>query len=271
MTNWVTKRMLPLSGVLALLLGLIVATVGIILYGSGMTTNLLAGSADLLIGIAIAILVVDRINRSNLRRQWTAAYQALHGLLAATFVDVMRLFYVQSSPGAWAANASRYEDAIDLATLHVGSLRSTIEGFSATLDPDDYATCRKVEQRLAWMVSRLSKLSSIGVMDRGALELMAATSATLAEFIEKEKDQRYVAAARTAEDALDQCGFRGIATSDLVPDEIWHYRFACQNYILEQNEFPLSSQRTIMDDIDNELAIYYFALDRSLLESLTAK
>src|SRR5437773_11911649 len=99
MANWIKTRMLPLSGVLALLLGLIVAAVGIVLYGSGMTTNLLAGSADLLIGIAVAILVVDRINRSNIKRQWTVAYQALHGLLAATFVDVMRLFYVQSSSG----------------------------------------------------------------------------------------------------------------------------------------------------------------------------
>jgi hypothetical protein len=121
------------------------------------------------------------------------------------------------------------------------------------------------------MVRRLSKLASIGVMDRGALELMAATSAALAQFIEKEKDQRYIAAARTAEDALGQCGFRDIVRPDLAPDEIWHYRFICQNYILERNEFLLSSQRTIMDDIDNELAIYYFALDRRLLESLTAR
>jgi hypothetical protein len=86
MTKWITKRMLPLSGLLALLLGLIVATVGIILYGSGMTTNLLAGSADLLVGVAVAILVVDRINRSNLRRQWMVAYQALHGLLASCYI-----------------------------------------------------------------------------------------------------------------------------------------------------------------------------------------
>jgi hypothetical protein len=180
----------------------------------------------------------------------------------------MRLFYVQSSPGAYAANASLYEGAIDLATLHVGSLRSTIEGFSASLDPDDYATCRKVEQRLAWMVRRLSKLSSIGVMDRSALELMAATSVALAEFIEKEKDQRYAAAARTAEDALEQCTSCDITRPDLAPDDIWRCRFMCQDFILEQAELPLSSRRTIMDDIDNELAIFYFALDRRLLKSL---
>lgn len=50
----------------------------------------------------------------------------------------MRLLYVQSSSAAYAANASRYQDAIDLAVLHVGSLRSTLGGFASTIDPGVY-------------------------------------------------------------------------------------------------------------------------------------
>ena len=264
------KRTLPAAGGMALALGLILAIVGIVLYGTSMTTNLLAGTSDLLIGIAAAILVIDRITRANLKHQWSAAYQALHGLFAATFVDVMRLLYVQSSAEAYAANASRYQDAIDLAGLHVSSLRSTLEGFSSTIEPGTYAMCRKVEQRLSWMITRLSKLSAIGVMDRAQLQLMDSTGAILEDFIMEEKDRRYVAAVRVAELALVTAGVNKDLKPGFASQEIWRCRFECQEYILRQSNFALLSQGTIMGDIDNELALYYFALDQKLLNLLTA-
>jgi hypothetical protein len=96
MYSWVLARIVLITGMVALFLGILIAIIGLIVYGVSVGTNLLAGASDLLISIAVAIFIIDRINRANSRRQWLAAYRALHGLVAAAFVDVMRLLYVYS-------------------------------------------------------------------------------------------------------------------------------------------------------------------------------
>jgi hypothetical protein len=268
MTDWILERIVLLTGVAAFLFGLAIAVVGLAIYGNGMATNLLAGFSDLLIGIAVAILVIDRLNRANARRQWISAYQALHGLLAATFVDVMRLLYVRSSAEACAANIDRYDEFIGIATLHASSLQSTIGGFAVALDPAVHTLCRKVEQRLSWMVRSLSKDAGIIQIEQDQLELMAATGQILASFIVKERDHRYIAALKAADEALAGSGFPQDKQAKLEPGELMRYRLPAQSRVLENNQQVLRALQTIANDIDNELAIYYFALDQKLLSAL---
>src|ERR1700726_1584083 len=89
--NWIISRIVPITGMAALLFGIVIAIIGLEVYGVSVGTNLLAGASDLLISIAVATFIIQRVDRVNTRRQWLTAYHALHGLLAATFVDVMRL------------------------------------------------------------------------------------------------------------------------------------------------------------------------------------
>jgi hypothetical protein len=263
--NWIISRIVPITGVTALLFGIIIAVIGLEAYGVSVGTNLLAGASDLLISIAVATFIIERIDRVNTRRQWLTAYRALHGLLAAAFVDVMRLLSVYSSIEAYEGNMNRYTEFVGIATLHVEDLRSTAQGFASVLDPAVHTLCRTIERRLSWMVHTLA-------VDRGGpglrpheLIFMAATGKFLAEFIAKEDNHRYSTAVHSAEVALRDCGFTPsrLAGSDL--GEMMRYRMSAQSRMIENNSHLLPRVSGIYYDVDNELAIYYFALDQMLL------
>src|SRR6476469_9036548 len=264
MYSWVLARIVLITGIVALLLGILIAIIGLIVYGVSVGTNLLAGASDLLISIAVATFIIDRINHANSRRQWLAAYHALHGLVAAAFVDVMRLLYVYSDEKAYAANVSRYEEFVDIANMHVNDLRGTVQGFAAVIDPPAYTLCRTVERRLSWMVRTLSvNRGRPGVYAR-ELELMATTGKLLAEFIASEDSGRYSAAVHSAETALLACGFTPDRRMGSAPEEVMRYRLPAQSRMIRSNSNLEPRVRGIYYDIDNELAMYYFALDQRL-------
>lgn len=270
MHNWIISRIVPITGVTALLFGIIIAVIGLEAYGVSVGTNLLAGASDLLISIAVATFIIERIDRVNTRRQWLSAYHALHGLLAATFVDVMRLLTVYSSMEAYEANVNRYREFVDFATLHVEDLRSTAQGFSSVLDPAVHTLCRTIERRLSWMVHTLSA-------DRGGpglrpheLVFMAAIGKSLSEFIEKEDNDRYSTAIHSAETALLDCGLTPSRLAGSEPGEIMRYRMSAQSRIIENDSHLLPHVPGIYYDVNNELAMYYFALDQMLLAVMSS-
>jgi hypothetical protein len=266
--NWIASRIVPITGMVALVSGIIIAVIGLVVYGVSVGTNLLAGASDLLISIAVAIFIIQTVDRVNIRRQWLIAYHALHGLLAAAFVDVMRLLAVYSSMEAYEANVNRYEEFVDIAKLRVEDLRSTTQGFASMLDPAAHTLCRTIERRLSWMMHTLAT-------DRGGpglrpheLVFMAATGKLLAEFIAKEDNHRYCAAVDSAEAALLECGFAASRPSVSEPDEMIRYRMAAQSKMIENNSRLLPHVPGIYYDTDNELAMYYFALDQILLTAM---
>lgn len=268
MYSWVLARMVLITGTVALLLGLLIAAIGLAVYGVSVGTNLLAGASDLLISIAVAILIIDRINRINSRRQWLAAYHALYGLLAAGFVDVMRLLYIYSGEEAYTANASRHEEFVDIATMHVSDLRGTIQGFAAVIDPAAYTLCRTIERRLSWMVRTLSANRGRPEVYPHEFELMNITGKLLAAFIASEDGQRYSAATNSAETALLECGFRHDLKMRFEPGEAMRYRLPAQSQMIRNNSNLAPRAQGIYYDVDNELAMYYFALDQRLLTEI---
>jgi hypothetical protein len=235
MYSWVLARIVLVTGIIALFLGIPIAVIGVVAYGVSVGTNLLAGASDLLISIAVAKFIIDRINRVNTRRQWLAAYRALHGLLAAAFVDVMRLLKVYSDEKTYEANVARYEEFIAIATMHVNDLRDTVQGFAAVMDPPEYTLCRTVERRLSWMIRTLSvKRGGSGVYAH-ELELMAITGKLLAEFIASEDGGRYSGAVHSAETALLECGFIPGRRMRSVPEEVMRYRLPAQSRMISNN------------------------------------
>jgi hypothetical protein len=264
--SWARAHLVFATGAVALLLSLLLGGVGLALYGASVGTNLLAGACDLLMGIAVATFVIDRVNRVSSRRQWEAAYRALHGLLAASFIDVMRLVYVYSSAEAHEVNISRYADFVEMARMHVDDLRGTMQGFSAVIDPSSYALCRTVERRLAWLVRVLSAPKPGPASCLEELRLMAATGKLLAKFIAADDDQRLSAARDAAEAALRECGFA--ADGRAGPQEVLRYRMLAQTQMITDNPSLAVEPRGIYYDADNELAVYYFALDQRLLAEM---
>src|SRR6478735_4796302 len=138
MLGWLQTRIVTVMGIVALILGILIAVIEHIAYGSSVGTNLLATASGILISLAVATLIIDRINRLNKRRQWLVVYEALHGLLAAAFVDVMRLIHIYSNEAVNRANISRRQEFIDTATMRVNDLRGTLQGLVAVMDPAEY-------------------------------------------------------------------------------------------------------------------------------------
>jgi hypothetical protein len=253
--------------VTALALGFIIVIIGLKIYGATVGTNLLAGASDLLVGIAVATFIIERVDRVHIRRQWLTAYQALNGLLATTFVDVMRLLTVHSSVEAYKANINRYGEFVDIARLHTEDLRGTIQGFASVLDPTLHTRCRNIERRLSWMVHTLAGNRGSPIIHPHELTFMAATGKLLAEFIAREDNNRYATAAASADTALRDCGFI-LSHPGADPGEVMRYRFAAQTKMIENDDQLPPHVPGIYYDVDNELAMYYFALDQILLTAL---
>ena len=264
MLGWLQTRIVTVMGMVALILGILIAVIEHIAYGSSVGENLLATASGILISLAVATLIIDRINRLNKQRQWLVVYEALHGLLAAAFVDVMRLIHIHSNEAASMANVSRRQEFIDTATMRVNDLRGTLQGLVAVMDPAEYATCRTIERRLSWMVHIFSVGRSESTIYTTGLKIMVDSGELLAGFISKGDDTRYSDAIHSAKGALQKCGL----TSDqvgLTLGEVMSYRFRAQSQLLEANRGLRSRTQGIYYDIDNELSIYYFALDQRLL------
>lgn len=191
MYGWLQARIVTIMGIVALVLGILIAVLEHIAYGSSVGANLLATASGILISLAVATLIIDRINRLNRQRQWLVVYEALHGLLAAAFVDVMRLIYIHSSEAAHKANAGRYQEFIDTATMRVTDLRGTLQGLVAVMDPADYATCRTIERRLSWMAHIFSAGRGASTIYSPGLKIMVGSGELLAGFISKEDDAKY--------------------------------------------------------------------------------
>jgi hypothetical protein len=267
--NWIISRIVPITGIAALVSGITIAIIGLKVYGVSVGTNLLAGASDLLISIAVATFIIQNVDRINTRRQWLTAYHALHGLLAATFVDVMRLLSVHSSIEAYQVNVNRYREFVDIATLHVEDLRSTAQGFASVLDPAVHTLCRTIERRLSWMVHTLAVERGGPGLRPHELIFMATTGKYLAEFIAREDNHRYSTAVHSAETALHECGFTPSRLANSEPDKMMTYRMMAQSRMIENNRNLLPHVPGIYYDVDNELAMYYFALDRILLTGMS--
>jgi hypothetical protein len=144
-----------LVGFAALGLAIAIGIFGRLLYGDSMTVNILSGLFELLLSVAVAVFIIDRVSRMQARKDWKVAYGAVSGLLAAAFIDVMRLLFLRLNEQNYAANRTRYGEFISIADLHMSALRSSIEGFAMAFEPRSLQLVRSVDLRLSWLMNRL--------------------------------------------------------------------------------------------------------------------
>ncbi|MFF0000734.1 hypothetical protein [Streptomyces avermitilis] len=232
-----------------------------------MTGNIVSEAVGILIDIAIVSLVVERIASMQRRREWDFAYAALMESTASTFVDVMRLLYVRTSPRAFSANIDRYGEFVKIATLHASTLRSNIEGFATALTPEAHSLCRRTEQRLLWMIDRLSERPPEPVMEERHFSFMNGVAAEFLAFSQKEGGQRYQSERQVIDAALQSIGeFRRGGGELRSFSDLMEYRLSVQSELLRsvQPDSTLAV-RTIRDDFDNRYSFGYFLLDSELL------
>lgn len=268
MGSFPSRVTLALVGVCALAGGIGLAIASLLLL-EGMTGNIASEAVGILIDIAIVSLVVERVASMQRRREWDFAYAALIESTASTFVDIMRLLYVRTSPHAFSANIDRYEEFVKIATLHASTLRSNIEGFATALTPEAHSLCRRTEQRLLWMIDRLSEPPPAPVTEERHFSLMNGVATEFVAFSRKEGGRRYQSERQAIDAALQYIGeFPGDRGESGTLNDLMRYRLSVQSELLRSAQ-PDSSftVRGIRDDFDNRHSFGYFLLDSELLPS----
>ena len=254
---------MTLVAVVALILAVACGIAGWLVFGQDMTVNVISGLMELLLGVAVAVFIVDRLERRHRRREWTAAYAAINGLLAAAFVDVMRLLFVQVA-SHYAGDKARYPEFLELARFHCTALRSAIEGFATVLEPDSHRGFRSIEFRLSWLTQKLSD-RQVAPAGEAYLHQMQQIAADITQFLSREADPKYTAAHTAARSIAGEL-WEGRGMQGGLREAIAN-RYVAQTRLLQELDIVHPSGRYIFDDIDNDIAVAYFALDHELLSS----
>jgi hypothetical protein len=97
--------------------------------------------------------LIETLQQSDQRR--ALARRLLVAVVAAVFVDQMRMLYVGASDLAKRSNAPRYPEFVQMAEQHLHDFHSLFQRHAADLDAEFISAARKVEQRCLWMFARL--------------------------------------------------------------------------------------------------------------------
>lgn len=259
-----TTRVTMVAGVVALLLAVAVATVGVFRFGQDLEVNLWAGVAGLFLDIAVAALVINVLTRIEIHRRWHASYHALSGRFAACYVAAMRLFYIRLGPTAYEANESRIPEFIEIFKLHLDDLRSNLEAFATLLEPDTYAECRAIEQRL-WRLLIHIQLDVPIAHDRD-VNIMRAVARHVSGFIRRHDPQKYDDTLRAVSREMADIPLSRSdhLSSAVVAEKAWEYRQGTQ--VRVNSTLPeLSGVSSVVEDYRGRHDLPYFLIDMVIL------
>jgi hypothetical protein len=192
--------------------------------------------------------------------------------LAALFVDIMRLAYVNCGTSSRAANLPRYPEFVDVAEQHQGELQSHIQRFATDLDAHLHRCIVRAERGLSWGFTRLRRGPEMHVTWSDIRARMLDASDSIHDFCSVAAGHyyaRYLSDTDKAVEEMLQLYKRPPAS--LSVDELFRLRLMIQSIVLERMDRsgPLAIH-TVRDDVDQEVAVSYFVIDRRLLQYTSA-
>jgi hypothetical protein len=248
----------------SLIVGMVVSGIATFIYGTSMFQNLVAGLAGTLVTVGLTILGLDRVITSQRRRQWTPGYEAIAGLLAQTFVDIMRLLFVRSANLAYRDNHPRWSRFVRLAEMHLAALSGAITALATVLDPESFLASRSVEHRLRWMLNRIATDQGRATSEPMTFDVMYDTSIDLGRFLQEASPGSYKTALLHS---LAATSFVLNEVAGRVPtmDDVFRFRLGAQQHLFDTGAIEARFRETIADDVDNHAALHYFAIDKFVL------
>lgn len=208
---------------------------------------------------------------STPRNLTSLAGRAVSQTMAMVFVDLMRLLYIASGNLANAANADRYTEFTDVADQHFGDLRSRIATYSSALDTRSHEEINPLELRLSWMLGRLKRQPNPEESHEPYFEKMRQIGETLKRFCEANVSEQYKNSNQNAEAQIEST-LKQFPLDLSSHDETWQLRLETQTQLLKAMRTSDGAQiLTIHDDMDQNLAILYFAIDYLLLTMRAAR
>jgi hypothetical protein len=176
----------------------------------------------------------------------------------------MRLFYICIGPLAREADESRIPEFIEIFKLHLDDLRSNLEAFATLLEPDTYAECRAIEQRL-WRLLIHIELGVSIAHDRD-VNIMRAVGRHISGFIRGHDSRKYdeTLKAVSREMADIPLSRTDHLCSAVVAEKAWEYRLSTQTRV--NRTLPeLSGVSSIVQDYRGRHDLPYFLIDMVIL------
>ncbi len=260
---------LTTAGVVAGALGAAVVLLSLIFDVGQMGPNLLSEAAGLLLGVALAVLIVDRVKTRQRRREWRFAHDIVARRLAATVVDAVRLLSIRQDKEIYAAHRTRFAEFADLCQVHFDDLDSNIAASVTIVEPQLYEKSREIQLHLSVLIRTLTRRMGHELTPIAAWELdLARHVAQMAmDYLQLETDSSARDDSNTVRRLLEttqRSGDRPPVVSDVLSK-----RFDVQTSTL-QRLAPTRKFGIIMD-ADLEVAVWYFTIDWWLLTRLEAQ
>ena len=196
---------------------------------------------------------------------------ALHTIshaMTMVFVDLMRLLYVATSDIARTANVERYGEFIDVAEQHFADLRNHIARSSNELDAQLNELSLNLDKRISFILGRLKRGPNLYDKNDDCFEKMKQIGQQVDSFCTFAVSKKY----GEVVDLVDAYLCRvmeefGITLETASLDSIFRLRLHVQSQLL-QSGFSLDESKifTIADDMDQDFGVYYFVLDKKLLD-----
>jgi hypothetical protein len=179
-----------------------------------------------------------------------------------SFVDMMRLLDVRSSPLAFRHNQERYEEFVGIAKDHLEELDNLIKRYSTSLPTAVMTNENLIERQLRWAFTRLRTKPAQAILELDVFTKMQKISEYINSFCLRSGHKRY-----QTEWNLVASEMTEIATAAQQPhamigvDDFIRVRFGTQQTVLEKYK----DLRSVGDDSVYELSFLYFAIDYHML------
>lgn len=230
---------------------------------SGITVSTVVSPHELQTGLLRALLALDAVSSGSDRQsdEWSFAHAAMCRRIAAVMVDMMRLLMVRSSVVAHRANNRRYEEFMKVARDHFEDLRHNIAALPAIGESRQYEKSREIELRFLWLLRTFAVGVSVAQVSPREVEVAREVMGLTIEYFNLHSGAAKDALNSTVSVVHQSGGSRLSIAADA--DDVFRTRQSLQTQVLATHRRDVGPG--IMMDIDNELAVRYFAIDCWLL------
>jgi hypothetical protein len=214
---------------------------------------------------SLMAVLSDRAGRHTLAIRWISE------IVAAVFVDEMRMLYVGTSSIGRRANIARYYEFVDMASQHLDDFNNQFSCYIDDLDVEFISAVRAIERRQTAAFRQLK--AGPCSLDDGK-ELFRKMAITAEDF-RKLCSGAGIAGYDATVPIIEQIGARAWETAGRpigygFLDQLFRVRLNMQTILLGQFQIGTASRIfTIADDHDQSFALAYFLTDDWLLRNGT--
>ena len=237
------------------------------LRDSGITTSDVTNPHELQAGLLRALLDHDQSDREaadSQENKWGYIHAAMCRRLAAVMVDAVRLLMIRSSPLAHRSNSARYDEFLKIARDHFEDLGHNISALPAIGDSRQYEKSRDIELLIQWLLRTFALNPSVARVSPYEIQNVRKALNQTAEYF-----KLYPGPAEDAFEATTALALRNCAQHpaiDADADAVFRTRQSLQTKAIAMHQRDVGPG--ILMDIDNELAVRYFAIDCHLLDAV---